>query len=405
MNLIKKGKVFTSIATAILIGALAVIPFITAKAADGDYQAVSIMVNTFSETTKQGLASITYELYAAENIKDATGSIVIAKDTKLKSAVTNADGCAVFSLSIPMGKYYAKQSTCPKGYQKQDFKIYYQLKAGEVYYSNNVYLPSQPDSLTLNVNAPAGVTSGYDHTLAVSDLSNDSAKTCTNFVYTQNMPFNTSVKSMSTGVYSSDASISVFYTTNKKSDYQTLATVSALTNSNLTFNGLDKDEYVTTVIMSFGNVPAGFKATTKPQFIVNVGADARYGDLLSADGKLSGFFDGKKVSTASTSTSTVISTTTLYTNTKAKDNSAVNKVNEAANEMASSEGYTVKNNPQIESTNNTPADNIATGDATPINEYSVALIICAVLAVGSLVSMSVIQKKKKALISSVALAE
>ena len=105
MNLIKKGKVFTSIASAILIGALAVIPFITAKAADGDYQAVSIMVNTFSETTKQGLASVTYELYAAENIKDATGSIVIAKDTKLKSAVTNADGPGSDVTCIPASRH------------------------------------------------------------------------------------------------------------------------------------------------------------------------------------------------------------------------------------------------------------------------------------------------------------
>lgn len=370
------------------------------KAGANDYQQVNIVVNTYSEATNKGLESVAYDLYAGENIKDSAGNIVFAKGTKLKTAVTSSGGSALFSISVPVGKYYAMQSTCPTGYVKQDFKIFYEITSNQTYYSNNIYLPSSPDTMTLGVSAPAGVTGGDSYTINVSQLSNDSANNANNFVYIQNMPYNTSIESLTTGTYSADGNVTVFYTTNLNSDYQSLGTVDTKTNKTISCKNiaLGNDEYVKSVIYSYGNVPGGFKATTAPQIIVKAAVSCRYGDNLSGSGVLSAFINGSKVSTSSTISSTVISTTTLYTNTNAKDNTDIAKVNNAASNMAKSEGYKTVNNTKVAPSNNTPSDDsIATGDATPVTFYTVITILSVFMLISSIVAIVLLQKGKNRL--------
>ena len=66
---------------------------------------------------KEGsLAGAKFEVYAAEDIVNADGKIIVAKDTLVEKAVTGTDGKCVFVSDLPLGQYYVKEIEAPKGY-------------------------------------------------------------------------------------------------------------------------------------------------------------------------------------------------------------------------------------------------------------------------------------------------
>lgn len=82
-----------------------------------DRQKAAVTVTKADNTTKNPLSGGIYGLYAAEDIKNADGAVVVLKDTLLEKAATGADGRAVYTVDLPIGYgYYVKELQAPDGY-------------------------------------------------------------------------------------------------------------------------------------------------------------------------------------------------------------------------------------------------------------------------------------------------
>ncbi len=73
------------------------------------------IVKTDAETGNE-LEGAVFGLYAAEDIVNADGKAVVAKDTLVEKAVTGKDGKCVFTSDLPLGQYYVKEIKAPEGY-------------------------------------------------------------------------------------------------------------------------------------------------------------------------------------------------------------------------------------------------------------------------------------------------
>ncbi len=68
---------------------------------------------------KHPLKGVRFGLYARENINNVLGKPIIAKDSLIKEAVSDADGTILFG-DLPYGDYYIKELEAPKGYILND---------------------------------------------------------------------------------------------------------------------------------------------------------------------------------------------------------------------------------------------------------------------------------------------
>lgn len=55
-------------------------------------------------------------LYSADDISNAAGNILIAKDTLIETSITGSDGIAIFSSDLPLSNYYIMELSAPAGY-------------------------------------------------------------------------------------------------------------------------------------------------------------------------------------------------------------------------------------------------------------------------------------------------
>ena len=79
-------------------------------------QKVKVTVVKTDAETKKELEGAVFGLYAAKDIVNADGKVIVAKDTLVEKAVTGTDGKCVFLSDLPLGKYYVKEMEAPKGY-------------------------------------------------------------------------------------------------------------------------------------------------------------------------------------------------------------------------------------------------------------------------------------------------
>ena len=97
-------------------------------------QKVQITVTKADSKTGEALEGAVFGLFAKEDIVNAAGEIVIAKDTQIERAVTGKDGKAIFTSDLPLGLYYVKELEAPKGYASTG-KV---VDIDATYQSNNV---------------------------------------------------------------------------------------------------------------------------------------------------------------------------------------------------------------------------------------------------------------------------
>lgn len=77
--------------------------------------------NTGMLTEDLFLAGCEFTLYAGEDIKSVTGQVLVTKDTKIATAVTDANGEAVFAVDLPYGfDFYVKETKAPEGFLLDD---------------------------------------------------------------------------------------------------------------------------------------------------------------------------------------------------------------------------------------------------------------------------------------------
>ena len=79
-------------------------------------QKVQVTVIKTDAETGDELEGAVFGLYVAEDIVNADGKVVVAKNTLVEKAVTGKDGKCVFTSDLPLGQYYVKEIETPKGY-------------------------------------------------------------------------------------------------------------------------------------------------------------------------------------------------------------------------------------------------------------------------------------------------
>ena len=85
-------------------------------AVTNERQKVKVTVVKTDAETKKELEGAVFGLYAAEDIVNADGKVIVAKDTLVEKSVTGTDGKCVFLSDLPLGQYYVKEIEAPKGY-------------------------------------------------------------------------------------------------------------------------------------------------------------------------------------------------------------------------------------------------------------------------------------------------
>ncbi len=66
--------------------------------------------------TGERLQGAKFGIYASEDIKGRDNRVVIAKDTLIETAITNEQGQAIFTVDLPLGRYYVKEIEAPENY-------------------------------------------------------------------------------------------------------------------------------------------------------------------------------------------------------------------------------------------------------------------------------------------------
>lgn len=90
-----------------------------------DRQKASVSVVKQDDTTKNPLPGGIYGLYAAEDIADVSGNVVVRKDTLIEKATTGNDGNAVYQADLPINhSYYVKELQAPVNYFRNSEDVF-----------------------------------------------------------------------------------------------------------------------------------------------------------------------------------------------------------------------------------------------------------------------------------------
>ena len=90
-----------------------------------DRQKVEVMVTKQDEDTENPLDGGIFGLYAASDIANADGAVVVKKGTLIQKATTGADGTAKFTADLPLGfSYDVKEVQAPEGYVRNTEDVY-----------------------------------------------------------------------------------------------------------------------------------------------------------------------------------------------------------------------------------------------------------------------------------------
>lgn len=90
-----------------------------------DRQKASVSVVKQDDTTKNPLSGGLYGLYAAEDIADVSGNVVVGKDTLIEKATTGNDGNAVYQADLPINhSYYVKELQAPVNYYRNSEDVF-----------------------------------------------------------------------------------------------------------------------------------------------------------------------------------------------------------------------------------------------------------------------------------------
>ena len=85
-----------------------------------DRQKVELSVSKLDSETRKPVAGAEFGLYAAKDIVNADGKVIVSKDTLLEKSVSDSNGLIQFVKDYPLGSYYAKEIKAPAGYASSD---------------------------------------------------------------------------------------------------------------------------------------------------------------------------------------------------------------------------------------------------------------------------------------------
>ena len=83
-------------------------------------QKIELNISKADSATDEPLAGAKFGLYAAEDILDYQGDLLLEKDTLIETSVSDKDGKIIFDADFPLYKYYVKEIEAPIGYATTD---------------------------------------------------------------------------------------------------------------------------------------------------------------------------------------------------------------------------------------------------------------------------------------------
>ena len=90
-----------------------------------DRQKAEVVVTKQDKDTENPLDGGIFGLYAASDIKNADGTVVVKKGTLIEKVTTGNDGTAKFTADLPLGfSYDVKEVQAPEGYLRNADDIY-----------------------------------------------------------------------------------------------------------------------------------------------------------------------------------------------------------------------------------------------------------------------------------------
>lgn len=90
-----------------------------------DRQKAEVSVVKQDDTTKNPLSGGVYGLYAANDISDVSGKVIVAKDTLIEKGTTGTNGHAAYQADLPIGNsYYVKELQAPDKYFRNSEDVY-----------------------------------------------------------------------------------------------------------------------------------------------------------------------------------------------------------------------------------------------------------------------------------------
>lgn len=187
---------------------------------------------------------------------------------------TDAYGVAA-TKGLPLGRYLVRQLSAPAYYANSTQVSEVTLKVANDVVRVNFYDPSLALTVAVDHKSNNNVSAGQTMRVDVLEVSNNSNTALANAYWTIKVPTDCArISTFYTGSWNQAVWYTVSYKTNM-TDFRELAkNLNSTTNNQFDLSstalGLQSGEYVTDVRFEFGNVPANWKLTTKPAFMLYI---------------------------------------------------------------------------------------------------------------------------------------
>lgn len=90
-----------------------------------DRQKAAVSVEKVDSETGNSLSGAVFGLYAASDIKNAAGQVIVEEGTLIETVTTGTDGTATFTADLPIGySYEVREVQAPTGYQRNTDDVY-----------------------------------------------------------------------------------------------------------------------------------------------------------------------------------------------------------------------------------------------------------------------------------------
>jgi uncharacterized surface anchored protein len=188
--------------------------------------------------------------------------------------ISNERGMAV-SRPLPLGRYIARQVVAPDYYMLNNQEIMFDLE-----HENQIIRVTSTSfsanlGVTIRTTGPREVMQGHNVFYDVVEIRNDSTVPLADFFWRNILPTEAvRADKLITGTYNHALRYRVLVTTNKGNEIVVADNLSTLRNNVIELRpahlGLAADEYITEIVLFFGQVPSGFMAVERPRVFVDV---------------------------------------------------------------------------------------------------------------------------------------
>lgn len=204
------------------------------------------------------------------------------EDNVLMTLVTDENGHFSEDIMLDAGTYYLWETDCPPYYVKKETPDVFEItKNGQKVI---IDIKNQPAEADLDVEKSGIIQAQPNDEIRYdfNTVANNSNVPVDNFTMTDNLPYDyIELKKLFTGIYSDEVTFDVWYKTNLTDDYVLFKEdFNSKINNYIDFEEIDlkEGEYITDFKMTFGTVPAGFKAETTPFMFAQVRSSVKGDD-------------------------------------------------------------------------------------------------------------------------------